>query len=326
MMSWAAPGSNWVALGRFGMRALARIGGVLLVVWGAATAGFFALKLVPGDPVDVMLGVHAQVGERVREQIREDWGLGEPVIVQYAAYLSRLLRGDLGESYQLRKPVADVLSQQAMATVQLTALAVAIALVLALAVALLARGPLSGRLASLLELFVISSPSFWLGLVLLTVFGHQLGWFPVDSSRGFASLLLPALALALPLAGILSQVMRQGLDDAETKPFALTARARGLDRRQFVRRHGLRHASSATITLAGYLVGTLLSGAVLVETVFARQGLGGVAVRAILGRDLPVVLGIIVWAAIIFAVLNLIVDLVYERLDPRVRALSGVTT
>lgn len=308
------------------MRVVARVGGVVFVVWGAATAGFFALKLIPGDPVDVMLGVHAQVGESVRAQIREDWGLDQPVIVQYVGYLSRLLRGDLGDSYQLRRPVADVLAQQAMATVQLTALAVVIALVLALAVALLARGPLSGRIASLLELLVISSPSFWLGLVLLTVFAHQLGWFPVVSGAGFNSLILPAVALALPLAGILSQVMRQGLDDAETRPFALTARARGLDRQQFVSRHGLRHASSATITLAGYLVGTLLSGAVLVETVFARQGLGGVAVRAILGRDLPVVLGIVVWAAIVFALLNLIVDLVYERLDPRVRAAAGVTT
>lgn len=307
------------------MRMLTRLGGVLLVVWGAATAGFFALKLIPGDPVDVMLGVHAQVGERTREQIRQDWGLDEPIIVQYFGYLARLLRGDLGQSYQLRKPVADVLGQQLDATVQLTALAVVIAATLALAVALLARGRYSGRVASLLELFVISSPSFWLGLLLLTVFGHQLGWFPVASSRGFAALVLPALALALPLAGILSQVMRQGLDDAERRPFALTARARGLDRRQFVTRHGLRHASSATITLAGYLVGTLLSGAVLVETVFARPGLGGVAIRAILGRDLPVVLGIIVWAAIIFALLNFVVDIVYERLDPRVRAQQGVS-
>src|SRR5690554_6080085 len=247
MISHPTARDRWHALARFGMRMLSRIGGVLLVVWGAATTGFFALKLVPGDPVDVMLGVHAQVGERVREQIRAEWGLGEPLIVQYVSYLARLVRGDLGQSYQLRRPVADVLGQQAMATVQLTALAVAIALVLALAVALFARGPLSGRVASLLELFVISSPSFWIGLLLLTVFGHQLGWFPVTSSRGFAALILPALALALPLAGIISQVMRQGLDSAEAKPFALTARARGLDRQRFVWRHGLRHASSSTI-------------------------------------------------------------------------------
>lgn len=325
MRSRATTGDRWRSVGRFGLRLLARAGGLLLVIWGAATAGFFALRAIPGDPVDVMLGVHAQVGERVREQIRADWGLNDPLFIQYFHYLGRLLRGDLGQSYQLRKPVADVLGQQALATIQLTALAVAFALILALAVALFARGRITGRIAALLELFVISSPSFWLGLVLLTVFGHQLGWFPVASTRGFTSLVLPALALALPLAGIISQVLRQGLDDAETKPFALTARARGVDRQQFVWRHGLRHASSSTITLTGYLVGSLLSGAVLVETVFARQGLGGVTVRAILGRDLPVVLGIIVWAAIIFAVINLIVDIVYERLDPRVRAFAGVT-
>jgi peptide/nickel transport system permease protein len=323
----ARPSRGIRFLGRlaFLRRLGARLGGVLLVVWGAATAGFVALRLIPGDPVDVMLGVHAQVGEAVRAQIREDWGLDQPPLAQYLGYLGRLATGDLGESYQLRKSVAEVIGQQAVPTIQLTALALLFALVLALGGALLARGRFLGRVVSLAELFVISSPTFWIGLVLLAVFAFGLGWFPVTATRGLASLVLPAVTLALPVAGILSQVLRQGLDAAEAEPFFTTARARGLGPAGLVLRHGLRHAAADSLTLTGYLVGSLLGGAVLVETVFARQGLGGVAVRAIVGRDIPVVLGIIVVAAIVFALVNLVVDLLYERIDPRLRSVEAAT-
>ncbi|WP_166873303.1 ABC transporter permease [Salinibacterium sp. ZJ450] len=300
------------------LRVLGRLGGMLLVVWGAATAGFIALRLIPGDPVDVMLGVNARVSESVRDQIRADWGLDQSPIVQYFAYFGQLITGDL-ESYQLRQPITEVIGGQVLPTLQLTSLALVFALLLAAAAALLARGKGSRSVISLLELFVVSSPTFWVGLVLLAVFAYQLQWFPSASSEGFASLVLPALTLALPIAGIISQVLRQGLDQAAEQPFATTARARGIGHRRLVARHTLRHAAGDTITLTGYLVGSLLGGAVLVETVFARQGLGGVAVRAILGRDIPVVLGIIVLAAIVFAVTNLIVDLLTERIDPRLR-------
>ncbi|WP_157156432.1 ABC transporter permease [Diaminobutyricimonas sp. LJ205] len=301
---------------RLAVRLLGRLGGMLLVIWGAATAGFIALRLIPGDPVDVMLGINARVAESVRDQIRADWGLDQPVIVQYFAYLGQLVTGQL-ESYQLRQPVAEVIGRQALPTLQLTGLALLFVLFLATIAAFVARGRRSKSLVSLVELVVVSSPTFWIGLVLLAVFGFGLGWFPVAASEGIASLILPALTLALPVAGIISQVLRQGLDAAAEQPFATTARARGVGHGRLVRRHTLRHAAGDTITLTGYLIGTLLGGAVLVETVFARPGLGGVAVRAILGRDIPVVLGIIVLAAIVFAVTNLIVDLLHERLDPR---------
>lgn len=301
------------------LRLARRVGGMLLVVWGAATAGFIAMRLIPGDPVDVMLGVTASVGESARQGIREDWGLDDPVPVQYLRFLGRLATGQL-DSYQLRRPIAEVIAQQAVPTLQLTALALAFALVLALAAALLGRGRIGARITSALELLVISSPTFWVGLVLLTVFAYQLGWFPASAGAGPAALVLPALTLALPVGGVISQVLRQGLDDAEAQPFAVTVRARGAGRARLLLRHTMRHAASDTLTLTGYLVGSLLGGAVLVETVFARQGLGGVAVRAILGRDMPVVIGIIVLAAIVFVLLNLLVDLAAGRIDPRRRA------
>lgn len=314
-----APGDRprWVllALGVFARRVVR----VLVVVWGAATAGFVALRLIPGDPVDVMLGVQARVSDAVRDQIRVDWGLDQAPLVQYFQYLGRLLQGDLGVSYQLRAPVADVIAQQALPTLQLTAGALLLAIVMAAGGALLGRGKRTKPVISFIELVVISSPTFWIGLLLLAVFSFQLNWFPVTSTSGLSSLVLPSLTLALPVAGIISQILRQGLDFAEAQAFSTTARSRGVTPAGLVTRHTLRHAAMDTLTLSGYLVGSLLGGAVLVESVFARPGLGRVAIRAIIGRDVPVILGVIVLAALVFAVLNLVVDLSYRALDPRLR-------
>jgi len=289
---------------------------MLLVVWGAATTGFFSLRLIPGDPVNVLVGL-GNVSEQVREQIRVDWGLADPLIAQYGNYLGRLLQGDLGTSYRRQQPVADVIGQQLAPTAALMALAIAFALTLALASTVLGRGRRTAPLAGLLELVAVSSPSFWIGLVLISVFGFGLGWFPVVTTAGFSSLVLPAVTLAIPVAGILSQVLREGLNDAAGLPFADTVRARGAGRTRLVLVHTLRHAAANSVTLSGYIVGSLLGGSVLVETVFARPGLGRVALSAIVDRDVPVVLGIIVLAAVAFSVVNLLVDLVADRIDPR---------
>ncbi|RJT85753.1 ABC transporter permease [Cryobacterium melibiosiphilum] len=289
---------------------------MVLVVWGAATVGFFALRLIPGDPVTVLVGL-GSVSEQVREQIRADWGLADPLAVQYLFYLGRLVRGDLGTSYRMQQPVADLIGQQLAPTLQLMGLAMVFAVLLALAAALFGRGRRSTPFVGLLELVAVSAPTFWIGLVLITVFGFGLGWFPVVASGGFGALVLPAITLAIPTAGILGQVLRQGLDAAAILPFVDTVRARGASHTRLVLRHTLRHAAANSVTLTGYIAGSLLGGSVLVETVFARPGLGRVALNAITDRDIPVVLGIIVLAAVLFSVINLIVDLVADRLDPR---------
>jgi len=307
---------------RYGQAALwllGRIGGLLVVVWGAATVGFIALTFIPGDPVEVMLGVQAQVSEQVKEQIRLDWGLNLPPIDRYFQYLGHLATGDLGTSYQLRQPVAEVIGSQLGATFALTSLALLFAVLVAGAAAVLARGPRSKRVISLLELGVVSSPTFWTGLVLIAVFAFWLRWFPVVETGTFRSLILPAVALALPVGGIIAQVLRSGLDAAAAQPFATSALARGLSHRRLLTRHTLRHATADSLTLTGYLVGSLAGGAVLIETVFARPGLGRVTLRAIIDRDLPVVLGIIVLAAVVFGVLTIIVDALYLLIDPRLR-------
>lgn len=304
-------------------RALARAAGlvasVVLVLWGAATLAFLAFRVLPGDPVSVMLGPQAQVSEAVKDRIRADLGVDRPMTEQYLSYLGGLLRGDLGTSYQLRMPVADVIGRQLGATVQLTLVALALAVVLALVTALLARGRIFRGIVAALELVVLSSPVFWIGLILLSVFAFGLGWFPVSGTRNPATIVLPALTLALPVAALLGQVLRDGIEAAEREPFALTVLARGAGRTRLTVRHTLRHGASGALTLAAYLVGSLLGGAVLVETVFARPGLGRVTLAAITDRDLPVVTGIILLSALVFVVVNTAMELLASVIDPRLR-------
>jgi peptide/nickel transport system permease protein len=293
---------------------------VVLVLWGAATVAFAALRIIPGDPVEVMLGPQAQVSEAVKAGIRSDLGLDRPVPEQYVAFLGSLLRGDLGESYQLRMPVTEVIGRQLGATLQLTVAALAIAVVLALAVAVLARGRAARLLVAGLELVALSSPVFWIGLVLLSVFAFGLGWLPVSGARNPSTLILPAVTLALPVAALLGQVLRDGIEAAERAPFATTVRARGAGHARLTLRHTLRHGGAGALTLAAYLVGSLLGGAVLVETVFGRPGIGRVTLAAITDRDLPVITGIILLSALVFVTVNLVVELVYPLLDPRLRS------
>ena len=295
------------------------VASLVVVLWGAATVAFLAFRVIPGDPVSVMLGPQAQVSEAVKDGIRADLGLDRPPFEQYLTFLGQLVRGDLGESYQLRLPVTEVIGRQLGATVQLSALALLIAVVLALAVTVLVRGRTGRAVAAGVELVVLSSPVFWIGLVLLSVFAFGLGWFPVSGARNPATLVLPSVTLALPVAALLSQVLRDALVQAEGMPFAETVRARGASPSWFTVRHGLRHGASSAVTLAAYLTGSVLGGAVLVETVFARPGLGRVTLAAISDRDLPVITGMILLSALVFVVVNIVVELVHPLLDPRVR-------
>lgn len=299
------------------------VASVVLVLWGAATLAFVAFRIIPGDPVEVMLGPQAQVSDAVKDGMRADLGLDRPVVEQYGAFLERLVRGDLGESYQLRLPVAEVIGRQLGPTLQLSALALVIAVLLALASALLVRGRTGRAAASGVELVVLSSPVFWTGLVLLSVFSFQLGWFPVSGARDAAAIVLPAVTLALPVAALLSQVLRDGVEAAEREPFLLTVRARGAGPLRESLHHSLRHASVGGVTLAAYLVGSLLGGAVLVETVFARPGIGRVTLTAITDRDLPVITGVIMLSALVFVLVNTLVDLVVPLIDPRLRSTSA---
>lgn len=294
-----------------------------LVLWGAATLAFLAFRIIPGDAVSVMLGPQAKVSEAVKAGVRAELGLDRPPLEQYLSYLGGLLRGDLGKSYQLRMPVGEVIGRQLGPTLQLTALALLIAVIVAIAVALLARRGIARSVVSTVELIVLSSPVFWIGIVLLAIFAFGLGWFPVAGTRSPATVVLPAVTLALPVSALIGQVLRDGIDDAERQPFAETVLSRGAGPVRLVLRHSLRHGAAGALTLTAYLIGSLLGGAVLVETVFARPGLGRVTLTAIVDRDLPVVAGVIMLSAAVFVVVNVIVELLHPVIDPRLRARAG---
>lgn len=300
-------------------RILGLLASAVLVLWGAATLAFVAFRLIPGDPVSVMLGPQAQVSESVKDGIRAELGLDRPPFEQYLSYLGGLVRGDLGESYQLRMPVVEVIGRQLGATLQLSALALGLAVILAFAVALLTRRRVARAVVTGIELVILSSPVFWIGLILLSVFAFGLGWFPVTGSRNPATLVLPAVTLALPVAALLGQVLRDGIDTAERQPFAETVRARGAGPGWLTLRHSIRHGSAGALTLAAYLTGSVLGGAVLVETVFARPGLGRVTLAAITDRDLPVITGVILLSAFVFVIVSLATELLHPVIDPRLR-------
>lgn len=282
---------------------------------------FAALQLIPGDPVTVMLGPGTVATPEIKAQIRAQYGLDQPLALQYLHYLGNLLRGDLGESYQLQRPVADLIGEQLWPTVQLALAALALAVLLAVttAVATAGRRPALRALATLLELLTVSSPSYWIGILLLTAFSFQLRIFPVAGDQDLSALVLPALTLALPLTGVLAQVLREGLETALGRPFAVTARSRGLSVTAVRLRHALRHAAVPLVTLTGWLTGSLLGGAVLVETVFARPGIGALTLQGTTNKDMPLVIGVVLLSALVFVVLSTLVDLLYTVIDPRLR-------
>ncbi|SDL75382.1 ABC transporter permease [Nonomuraea jiangxiensis] len=297
-----------------------RLGAGLAVLWAAATAAYAALLLAPGDTVDILVGDGPDTPE-IRADIIADWGLDRPEIVQYLSYLWRLLHGDLGRSYQLQRGVGDVLATQIGPTAQLTLAAAGTGVALAGIIALVTAG--RGRwlrgAASAAELASVSVPPFLIGIVLLSLFSFTLGWFPVSGAQGPGALVLPALALGLPIAGVLGQVLRGGLERALEQPFAVTARARGLTERALVARHALRHALIPAVTLAGWFTGTLLGGAVITEVLFGRPGLGQVAMQAVTGRDMPVVMAVVLLSALAYVTISTLLDLAYRAIDPRIR-------
>ncbi|MFI9550080.1 ABC transporter permease [Nonomuraea endophytica] len=300
---------------------LKRLVAGLAVLYGAASLAFLSLHLIPGDPVAILLGPATTASPEVRRQISAELGFDRPLLTQYLSHLGRLASGDLGSSYQLQRPVGWLIADQLGPTVQLAAAAIVVALALALisAVTTAGRHPAARALASAWELTAVSLPSYWLGVLLLTAFSFHLRLFPIIGGDGPAALVLPALTLALPIAGVLAQVLREGLESALAQPFALTARARGLSQTEVRLRHALRHAAGSLATLAGWLVGTLLGGAVLVETVFGRPGLGALTLQAVQNRDMPVVMGVVLVSALTFVVISALVDLLYLAVDPRLR-------
>ncbi|MFP3515120.1 ABC transporter permease [Pseudomonas sp. SIMBA_077] len=308
---------RWVQVGR---RAAWRLTGAVLVLWAVATLTFFALRLMPGDPVLAILGGPSgnPTAETIAQATRE-YGLDKPLAVQYALYLGRLVQGDLGVSYSQHLPVTRVLAEQSWATLQLTVSALVLAwlLVLLLTVLTAGRQRWVASVASFAETLSAAVPHFWLGLVLLAVFAFGLRWFPPAGSDGWRTLVLPSVALAVPLAGFIAQVTRESLELTLEQPFVLTARTRGLSETAVRFKHALRHAVLPGISLSGWAIGALISGAVVVEVIFSRKGLGRQLYQAVQAQDLPLTIGISLAVAAVYVLANILVDLLHLWIDPR---------
>ncbi|MDR7290031.1 MULTISPECIES: ABC transporter permease [Mycolicibacterium] len=303
-------------------RALIRIAAMLGVLWGAATLTFLAQHLMPGDPAQTILGgAGSKPSPEQLAAVNAQYGFDRPLLTQYVGYLAGLLRGDLGTSYVLKQPVADIIGQQVGPTLVLTITALAASWVIAVVVTLLTahRSRVLSALGSGVEIVLAALPQYWLGIVLLVVFAFQLHLFPVVGDDGVAGLVLPALTLALPLAGFLGQVTRDEFSTAMEQPFAVSARARGMSDWGVRWRHALRHAVLPGLSLSGWALGSLFSTAVIVEIVFVRPGLGRILVDAVTKQDMPVVVGVTLLVALVYVVANLVVDIAFVRIDPRLR-------
>lgn len=310
-------------MNRFAKLILWRLAAGLGVLWGAATLTFLALNLTGGDMALAILGgPDALPTPEAIAQVRQDYGLDQPLPAQYLRYLGRLASGDLGESYRLHIPVVDAIAPLIAPTLALAAWAALAASVTAVVVAVLTarRSSWVRNLSSGTELVLSSAPTFVLGIVLLLVLAFRLRLFPVAGSDGWRSMVLPVVTLAIPSAAILSQVLRQELEEVLEQPFITLARARGLSDLGVRIGHALRHALTPVITLSGYIFAFLMGGAVIVENLFARQGLGRLMVESATTSDVPIVLGITLLAAVFYVLINLVVDVLNALVDPRTAA------
>ena len=298
---------------------------VLLLV----TAGVFALlHLTPGDPVDAMMAESADAS--TKESVRRELGLDRPIAVQYVAWMGRLLHGDLGRSIRNGEPVLENVSRRIRPSLQLAVVAMAIALTIAFPVAIASavrHNTGVDRLGTTFALFGICMPNFLLALLLIFVFGVTLRWLPIsgyldpleDGWSGLRSLILPAVTLGLALAAVITRTLRSSLLEALAEDYVRTARAKGLSEWVVIRGHVLKNALIPVVTVLGLQLGTLIGGAVITEYVFALPGVGRLVVDAVFARDYPLVQGVILLIALGFIVSNLLVDLLYGYIDPRIR-------
>ncbi|MEZ7898335.1 MAG: ABC transporter permease [Flaviflexus sp.] len=299
---------------------LLRLGGMLFVLWAVATIVFLALKAIPGDEVDAILGPGSNASEEAVALAIETHGLDKPAIIQYLIQLRSIFTLNWGVSYSLDQPVIDVIAEQLPSTLVLSIVSLALAWVLALLTSVISVfGRLPWRVISVIEVVSAALPHFALAIVLIVVFSTWLGVLPPISTSEGKSIILPALTLALPTAGFLGQIMRESLLDAMESPFIISARARGERTLGLYGRHLLRHAVLPAVSLSGWAFGSLMSGAVIVEEVFARQGIGRTLLNAVAVRDMPLVIGILMVIAFVYCVVTIIVDAVEVAIDPRAR-------
>jgi peptide/nickel transport system permease protein len=298
-----------------------RVLAVIPVLFGVTLAVFSMLFLVPGDPVKMMLAEFVTTPEQVA-RMRAELHLDEPVLVQYGRFVGHALQGDLGTSIRTRRPVTTEIAENLGSTAQLALCSMAVAVALGIPLGLLAallRNSWLDVSSMVVALLGVSMPSFWLGLLLIFVFSLHLGWFPATGGGDLAHLVLPAVTLGAIASAIIARLTRSSMLEVLGQDYVRTARAKGLGRWAVVVRHALKNALIPVITIFGLQFGNLLAGAVIVETVFSRPGLGRLIVGGILAKDFPLVQGSVLFVATAYVLINVLVDIAYAFADPRIR-------
>lgn len=297
----------------------------LFVLWAAFTLVFVVLYLLPSDPIRLMVAGNgaefASADDAALDELRSRYGLDEPAFIQYLHALWNALRGDFGISIQTGRPVTELLGDALSQTAVLGLFALVLGLVFGVGIALAAT---LTRLRALRQLLLslpaagVSVPSFWVGLLLIQYFAFELGWFPPLGGAGLNGLTLPAVTLAIPTAAFVAQILAKSLATTMHEPYIEVVMAKGASRAHALFTDALRNAALPLLTMVGMIVGNILAGSVVVETVFSRMGLGRITYEAVNAQDIPVVLAVVTFAAAVFVVLGIIVDLLYPLLDPRI--------
>jgi peptide/nickel transport system permease protein len=292
------------------------------VLWAAWTVSFLVLYVLPGDPVRILLGPDASdVSPAQIAELRHKLGLDQPLILQYFHQLGNLLQGRFGESIGTGRPVVDVVGEAIGPTAQIALAGLVLAVIIGGGIALLAtwtRFRWLGQFLLGLPPLGVSIPGFWFALLLIQWFSFGLPLFPAIGDQGAAAIVLPAVTLALPTGATIAQLLSKSLVTTLREPYIDTAWAKGASRGRIQLRHALRNAALPALTVSGLIVGQLLSGTVVTETIFSRPGLGRVTATAVQQQDIPVVQGVVLFAATVFVLANLVVDVIYPLLDPRI--------
>lgn len=288
---------------------------------GVLIGTFLLIHLIPGDPVEIMLFGTSPSPEQIAE-MRRQLGLDQPLVRQFTTYLWGVVQGNLGESIQRHAPVSAEIAIRMVSTLQLTFAGMGIAIIFGFSmgiVAALRPNSLVDNLAIGAANIAVAVPAFWLGILLILLFALNLGWFPATGQGGGKRLVLPALSLGIGYSAIIARLVRANLIQVLEREYILTARSKGLTERIVLFRHALKNALIPVITMIGLQFGNMMGSAVVIETLFARMGLGRMLVLAILQRDYPLIQGTILVFGIIYIISNLIIDLLYSLVDPRIR-------
>ncbi|WP_130616805.1 ABC transporter permease [Cohnella abietis] len=300
---------------------LVRLSTSLLVILGSLVLVFIIIYLLPGDPVLQMLDPNTATPEDIAN-LRHQLGLDKSFVSQFLTYANQMLHGDFGKSILNSEPVLPKIIKHFPDTLALTLASSLISAAVGIFLGVLSaihRNSWIDIVTRIVGLFGISMPSFWSGILLILIFSVHFGWFPAMGSDGWKTLVLPAFTLGIVGSGFIVRMVRNSMLEVINEQFILTLRSKGLSERLVMYRHALRNALIPAITMIGVLVGELMAGAVVIETVFSRQGIGRIVSDALMAKDLPVVQGVVFFSAIIYVLVNLLVDLSYSVIDPRVR-------